>query len=124
VACGGDERRRDEGEARFEWDQIAVHRPDDAVETMPAEPRPPVEIRLEHPACEARRHRQPDCQEQRARDREGITLAALEQCALSHAHGDERAHRDRQHAAKAERDERDSRNERAAGLVLQKLGRP
>src|SRR6476620_8947753 len=67
VTGGCNARRSDERETCLERQEVAMHRADEAVETVPAEPGTPVEIGLEQAAGEARRQRQPEREPARAR---------------------------------------------------------
>src|SRR5439155_9447437 len=114
-----DGKQRERAEERH---RVAMHGPDEAVQTVPAETRTPVQVRLEQSERQARRDEEEDAPEDEPRQREPRSRderVLLERESL--ANGDDRKpeHCRCEHRGDGNRDDQNSRELRAARLVLE-----
>jgi hypothetical protein len=113
----GDERERAE-----ERDRIAVGRSNEAVQPVPAEPGAPVDERLEVSECERGGGEEDQSAHDQAAEpqrRDADERIIREQRTLAHAQRCEPDRRGREHQGGCDRRDRDHRERRPAGLVLQ-----
>src|SRR6266576_6109418 len=119
----GEQSRGDERKRGGDRNEIAVNGAEDTVHPVPAESCAPVQVRLEKPAGDRGRDRE----DQRKRERSNRTeatprlfeRAALEQLALANAERGQPADRDCERRAQRDPDEREHRQCRTPGTVLE-----
>ena len=120
VAGGLGERGRQQRERGQDRDRVPVHRPDDAGEAVEAEPRTPVQIRLEVREGEAARDVEADGADgQPPQPQPRGDALRVEPGPLAHSEGGEPHDEDGSGRRYAERDERDRHEAGAAGGALQ-----
>src|SRR5438874_9064905 len=119
VLCRSDQRGSDERKPKLERKQVAVHGPEHAVQPVPAEPGPPMEISLQQTAAEICDDGERAREDKHATDAKRCECSPLEQRALAHCKRGEPADRDGDGRGDRQRYEPEHRQGRPAGTMLE-----